>query len=118
MQVHCPLEILPHHMLEGANFDNAGVVYQDVYLAKAIDDSSNSRLNLSGIEQIAFNRKNFAAAGNKISLCTHQFVRIARNDRNIAASRANMSRQHESESTRSTGDENNFVVQRVACGAN
>src|SRR6478736_4866891 len=65
MQSHCALEILPRHMLERADFDNAGVVYQDVYLAKAIDDLPNSRLNLFGIEKIAFNRENFATAGNK-----------------------------------------------------
>src|SRR5437667_12684238 len=118
MQSHGPVEIFWRHMLKGAYFDNAGVVDQDIDFAKAIDDLSNSQLSLSGIEQIAFNRENFAAAGNKISLCTQQFVRIAGNDRNIAASRTSLSRQHESEPTRSTGDENNFAVQRIACGAN
>jgi len=97
-------------MLKGAYFDNAGVVDQDIDFAKAIDDFSNSRVNLSGIEQIAFNCENLTTAGDKISLCTHQFVRIARNDGNIAASRANMSREHETESTGATGDKDNFVV--------
>ena len=110
MQSHGALEILRRHMLNGPYFDNAGVVDQDVDLAKTIDDSPDSQVNLSGIEQIAFNCENFTTAGDKISLCTHQFVRIARNDGNIAASRANMSREHESESTGATGDKDNFVV--------
>src|SRR6266513_574485 len=118
MQSHGALEIFPRHMLKGANFDNAGVVYQDVYLAKAIDDFSNSRLNLSGIEKIAFNRENFATARNKISLCTCQLIGIARNESNVASARANMSREHQSESARPAGDKNNFVVQRIAYGAN
>ena len=105
-------------MLKRTNFDNAGVVDQDVDLAKAIDDFPNSRLNLSGIEQIAFNREDFAAAGSKISLCTRQLIRIARNDGNVTASLANMSREHESESARPAGDKDNFVVQRIACSAN
>ena len=118
MQVHGVLKILRRHMLERAYFDNAGVVDQDIDFAKAIDNLSNSQLSLSGIEQIAFNRENFAAAGNKISLCTHQFVRIACNDRNVAAARANMAGEHESESARPTGDEHNFIVQRVAYAPN
>src|SRR5438270_13954884 len=118
MQSHGPVEILWRHMLKRAYFDNAGVVDQDIDFAKAIDDLSNSQLNLSGIEQIAFNREDFAAAGNKISLCTCQLIGIARNERNLAASRANMSREHEPESARPAGDEDNFVVQRVAIGAN
>src|SRR5437773_2857551 len=104
MQSHCALEILRHHMLKRANFDNASVVDQDVYLAKAIDDLPDSRLNFSGIQQIAFNREDFAAAGSKISLCTCQLIGIACNERNLAAARANMSREHESESARPAGE--------------
>jgi hypothetical protein len=105
-------------MLERADFDNASVVDQDIYLAKAIEDLPDSRLNLFGIEKIAFNRENFATARNKISLCTCQLIGIARNESNVAAARANMSREHESESARPAGDKDNFVVQRIACGAN
>ena len=110
MQSHCALEILRRHMLNWTYFDNAGVVDQDVYLAKAIDDLPDSRLNFSGIQQIAFNREDFAAAGSKISLCTCQLIGIARNERNLAASPANMPREHESESARPAGDEDNFIV--------
>jgi hypothetical protein len=51
-------------MLKRTDFDNAGVVDQDVDLAKAIDYLPNSRLNLSRIEQIALNRQGFATAGS------------------------------------------------------
>src|ERR1044072_4226447 len=110
MKAHGLLEILRSHILNGTYFDNAAVIDQDTNLPKAIDDFSNSRLNLVSIEQVAFDHEDFAPARNKISLCAHQFVRIARNDCNIAAVGANMAREHQSESTRPTGDQDNFVV--------
>src|SRR5439155_879294 len=99
-QSHCrvAIEILMRQMLKGTDFDNTGVVNQDVDLDKAIDDSPNSRLNLSGVEQIAFNCEDPATAWRKISLCTRQFLMIPRNESNVAAVRANMSREHKSES--------------------
>src|ERR1700741_320680 len=110
MQSHGSLEILRRHMLKRTYFDNAGVVDQDVDLAKAIDNFSNSQLNLSGIEQIAFDREDLATTRDQIGLCTHQFVTIARDHRKIAAPRADMTPKHEPESAGPAGDEDNFVV--------
>jgi len=56
MQSHGAVEILRPQMLKRTDFDDARVVDQDVDLAKAIDDSPNSRANLFAIQQIAFNR--------------------------------------------------------------
>jgi hypothetical protein len=41
MQPHCAVEILTGHVLQWTDFDNAGVVDQDVDLAKPIDDLPN-----------------------------------------------------------------------------
>src|ERR1051326_207609 len=117
MQSHRAFEILGCHMLNRPSLNNPGVVDQDIDLAKTINNSPDRYLNLPGVEQIAFNRENFAAASDKISLGTRQFVGISCNDSDIAASRANVSRKHEPESTRSTSDQNNFIVQRIPCGA-
>src|SRR6266516_6145318 len=111
MQAHGAIEILRRQMLKGTDFDYSGVVNQDVDLAKTIDDSPNSRLNLSGVEQIAFNCEDPATAWRKISLCTRQFLMIARNESNIAAVRANMSREHKSESARAAGDHDDFAAE-------
>jgi hypothetical protein len=73
---------------------------------------------LSGIEQIAFNGQNRAAAQSKIGLCTAQFFRVARNERNPPALRTNMSRKHEPETARSTRDDCDFVAQGIARGSN
>jgi hypothetical protein len=73
---------------------------------------------LPGIEQIAFNGQNRAAARSEIGLCTRQLIRIARNERNAPALRANMSRKHEPESARSTRDDCDFVAHGIARGSN
>src|SRR5216117_1102324 len=105
-------------MLKRSNFDDTCVFDQNIDLAKAIDDSPNSRLNLSGVEQIAFNCEDLATAWRKISLCTRQFLIIPRNESNVAASRADMSREHKSESARTTGDQDNLFAQRITRGVN
>ncbi len=55
MQSHSAFEILARHVLKRTNFDDAGAVDQDVDLAEAIDDLTNSGINLCGIEQVALN---------------------------------------------------------------
>jgi hypothetical protein len=75
-------------------------------------------LNLSGIEQIAFNSQDYAAARREIGLCTREFIRITRNERNVAALRTNMSRKHEPKSARPACDKRDLVAQGVARRSN
>src|ERR1043166_8649979 len=112
MQAHGAIEILRRQVLKGTDFDDSGVVDQDIDLAKAIDDSPNSRPNLSGVEQVAFNCEDPTTAWRESSLCARQFLMIARNESNVSAVRANMSREHKSESARTTGDQDNLFAQR------
>src|SRR5713101_1364510 len=118
MQSHGALEILMRHMLKRTDFDNAGVVDQDVDLAKAIDDLPNSRLNLPGIQQVALHGQRRTAARSKIGLCARELIRVARNKCNVAVSRANLSRKHEPKSARPACDEHDLVVQGIARGSN
>src|SRR5215470_15816343 len=104
MQLHGAFEILPRHVLKRTDFDNAGVVDQNVDLAKAIDDLTNSGSNLCGVEQITFNGQNRAAARSEIALCARQFFGVARNERDVPTFRADMSRKHEPKSARPTCD--------------
>src|SRR5260370_24072023 len=99
MQSHGALEILMRHMLKRTDFDNAGVVDQDVDLAKAIDDLPNSRLNLPGIQQVALHGQHRTATPGKISFCAPEFIGVARNQRDLSARSANLSRKHESKAT-------------------
>src|SRR5206468_4637837 len=110
MQSHGAFEILARHVLKRTNFDNAGVVDQNVDLAEAIDDLTNSCLDLATIEQIALNGQDHAAALDEIGLCTRQFIRVARDERDAPALRANVSRKHESKSARSTRDKCNLAA--------
>src|SRR5438093_11407569 len=97
MQAHGAIEILRRQMLKGTDFDDSGVVNQDVDLAKTIDDSPNSHLNLSGVEQIAFKCEDAATAWRKISLCTSQFLRIATNENNVSSVLTNIARDSKPE---------------------
>src|SRR6266568_4087334 len=106
MQSHGALKIFPRHMLKWTDFDNAGVVNQDVDLAKPIDDLPNSQLNLPGIQQVALHGQHRTAAPGKISFCAPEFIGVARNERDFSARSANLSRKHESKSTRSACDQN------------
>src|SRR5690242_9419982 len=109
MKLHGAFEILSRHMLKRTDLDDAGVVNQDVDLAKAIDDLPNSGLNLRSVEQVTLNSQDHAAARNQIGLCTRQFIRITRNQRDVTALRANVSCKDEAESSRPACDQHDFV---------
>src|SRR5438094_4838747 len=109
MQSHGAVEIIPRHMLKWTDFDNAGVVDQDVDLAKTIDDLPNSRLNLPGIQQVALHGQHCIAAPGKISFCAPEFIGVARNERDLPACSANLSRKHEPKSTRAACDDKDPV---------
>src|SRR6266481_7502178 len=117
MQPHGALEIFVAHVLKWTNFHNPGVVDQDVDPAEPIDDRAYSGLNLSAIAQIAFDGENFVAAGSEIGFCACEFLGVTREESNLSALVANMSCEHESQSARTTGDEDNFVTQPVTSRA-
>src|SRR4026209_2609149 len=114
MQSHGPFEILPRHVFKRTNFDNAGAVDQNINLTEAIDDFTNSRLNLAAIEQVALNGQNCAAALGEISLGARQFIRVARDEHNAAAFRANMSCKHKTKSSRAACNYRHLAAQRIA----
>jgi len=105
-------------VIERTDFDDAGVVDQDVNPVETIDDFPDSGLNLIAIEQIAFDRENFSAASREIGFRAREFFWITREESNVSALVANVSRQHEPKSTRPATDEDNFVAQRVLGRAN
>src|SRR6266545_1526169 len=118
MKLHGAFEILPRHVPKRTNFNNPRVINQNVDFAKATDDLTNRGSSLRGIEQVALNGQNRAAARSEIGLCTRQFFRVARNERNAPALRANMSRKHKPQPAGSAGDHGDFVAQRITRGAN
>ena len=118
MQSHRTGVIFTGHVIERTDFDDAGVVDQDVNPVEAIDDFPNSCLNLIAIEQIAFDGKKFAAACSQIGSCAGEFFWIARKENNASALIANVSRQHKAKSARSATDQGNFIAQRVLNRAN
>jgi hypothetical protein len=74
-----------------------------------IDHFSDSSLDLIAIEQIAFDSQNFSAARSEIRFRPREFFWITREESNLSALIANVSGQHETESTRSATDQSNFI---------
>jgi hypothetical protein len=105
-------------MIERTDFDDAGVVDEDVNPVEVINDFPDSSLNLIAIEQIAFDSENFSATRSDIRLGADEFFCITREKRNASALFANMSRQHQPKSTRSATNQGNFIAQRVLRCAN
>jgi hypothetical protein len=101
-------------VIERTDFDDAGVVDQDVDPVEVIDDFPHSGLNLIAIEQIALDRQNVSAARSEIGFRAREFIRITGEQSNVSALVANVSRQHEPESTRSATDQDNLVAQSVS----
>jgi len=105
-------------VIEWTDFDDAGVIDQDVNPVEMIDDFADADPNLIAIEQIAFDGENFSAASSEISFCAPEFFWITRQESDVSALVANVSRQHEPESTRSATDQSNFIAQCVLRRAN
>jgi hypothetical protein len=100
-------------MIERTDFDDAGVVNQNVNPVEMIDDFPDSNLNLIPIEQIAFDGENFSAARSDIGFGAGEFFWITREESNLSALVANVPRQHETKSARSATNQGNLVAQLV-----
>jgi len=105
-------------MIKRTDFDDAGVVDQNVNPVEMIDDFPDSGLDLITVEQIAFDDENFSAARSEIGFCAREFFWITREESNVSALVANVSRQHETKSTRSATDQGDSIAQRVFRRAN
>jgi hypothetical protein len=92
MQSHRAFVIIADHVIERTDFDDAGVVDQNVNPAEMIDDPPDSSLNLIAIEQVAFDGENFSAACSEIGFRAGKFFWITGEERNFSALVANMSR--------------------------
>jgi hypothetical protein len=118
MQSHRALIIVAVHMIQRTDFDDAGVVDQDVNPVEMIDHFPDSSLNLIAIEQIALHSENFPVARSKIGFRPSEFLWVTRDESDLSALVANVSGQHKPESARPAGDENYFIPQGVLRGAN
>src|SRR5262245_15087564 len=97
-------------MIKRTDFDHASVVDQDVNPVEMIDDFPDSSLNLIAIEQIAFDGENLSAPRSDIGFGAREFFWITREESNLSALVANVSREHETKPTRSATDQGNFIA--------
>jgi hypothetical protein len=118
MQSHRAIVIFAAHVIERTDFDHAGVVDQDINPVEMIDDFPDSGLNLIAVEQIAFHSENVSATRSKIGFCAGKSFWMTREESNLSALVANVSRQYKAKSTRSATDQGNFIAQGVLRRAN
>jgi hypothetical protein len=79
-------------VIERTDFDDAGVIDQNVDPVEMIDDLSDSAMNLIPLEQIAFDGENVSAARSDIGFGSGEFFWITREESNTSALGANVSR--------------------------
>jgi hypothetical protein len=118
MQSHRAVVIFAAHVIERTDFDDASVVDQNVDPVEMFDGFPDCSLNLIAIEQIALDSENLSATRSEIGFRAREFFWITCEQSNLSAFVANVSRQHEAESTRSATDQGNFIAQRVSSRAN
>jgi hypothetical protein len=100
-------------VIERTDFDDAGVVNQDVNPIEIIDDCTDSSLDLIAIEQIAFDGENFSPARSEFGFRACEFFWITREQSNFPPLVAKVSRHYETKSTRSATDHGNFIAQPI-----
>src|SRR5690348_5207046 len=109
MQSHRTLIVFARHVVDWTHFNNAGVVNEDIYPTKPVDDSLNRRPYLIAIEQIAFYGKNFSTQRRELGPGAGEFFWIPRQESNTSAAATDMPSQHQPQSTRSATDHDDFI---------
>src|SRR2546421_387237 len=84
MKAHRAIEILELHVRKRSDFDDAGIVNQDVDLTETLNRLLDGGLNLRGLEQIALNRKDFGSGAIQLRFRAGEFFGIARDESDFA----------------------------------
>jgi hypothetical protein len=99
MQLHRALEVFALHVLERADFDDAGVVDENVDGSEMRQNRSDSFFDLRAIEQVAWDDGDVAAGRGEFIVRATEFLDIAREQRDTTAVRTDLTRQHQTEAT-------------------
>jgi hypothetical protein len=97
-------------MLDWADLNNAGVVYQDVDFAEALERLLNCGLDLRGLEQIAWNRQDFSSKAIQLSLGPREFFGIPRYESDLSSARTNLACNFQPKAARPAGNESDFIA--------
>lgn len=107
-------EIFALHMIERAGFHDTSVVDQNVDPAETLDRLFDGGFDLGTIEQVALDVEYFTASKIETGFRAGEFVRIAREQRNLPATFADLSRNDQTEPARTAGDKGDFASIREA----
>src|SRR5215471_16016459 len=109
MKPHRAIEILELHMAERTDFDDSGVIDENVDLGEVLESLLNSGLNLRRFQQIALNREDFSRETLQFIFSVLKFFCIAREEGDFPAAGANFSRDLKAETARAAGNKGDFV---------
>src|SRR5437660_11241322 len=104
MQAHRPIKVFELHVGEGTDFNDPGVVDQDVDPAVALQRLLNGGLHLGGLEQIAGNGQDFSAEVDQLGFRARELVFVTGEKNNFSAASANFPGNLQAETARAAGD--------------
>ena len=113
MQAHGAIEIFELQVLDRTDFNYAGIVYQDVDLAKALKRFLDSGLDLRGLEQVALNRQDFSSEAIQVFFRARELFGIPRDESDFSSARANLARDFQAEPARAARNESEFVFEKT-----
>jgi hypothetical protein len=79
-------------VFEWSDFDDPGIVDQDVDPAEVLDGLADCRFNLCAIQQVTLNANCLAAALREVLVGLREFIWVASDERCFPAALANLSR--------------------------
>ncbi len=78
MNAHRAIEIFELHVVDRTDFDDSGVIDQDVDSAETLEGLLDRSLNLRGVGQIALNGKDLGSEAIQVTFCAVELFFVAR----------------------------------------
>jgi hypothetical protein len=96
---------------DGADFDDAGVINEDVDLAKMLKRLLDGGLNLRGLEQVALKGQDVGFEASELVFRVLELCLIASEKGDFSTACANLLRDLQTETARAAGDQRNFILE-------
>ena len=117
MQLHRALEIFALHVLEQPDFDDPGVIDQNIERAEVVDDIADCLFDLRAIEQVTWDDRNIAAGFDEFIVRALQFSFVAREQDDARPVRAKLARQDQAQAPREPPVTRTTLPAKENCGS-
>jgi hypothetical protein len=96
---------------DGADFDDAGVINEDVDLAEMLERFLDGGLNLRRLEQVALKGQDVGFEASEIVFRALELCVIASEKGDFSTARANFLRDLQTKTARAATDQRNFILE-------